>query len=417
MVFDSTNLNKSTFKRYINKKGEGLKLLKKRTLSGKYLPNPFLKSYRFHQDSIFNILPHPAIKNLVFTGSVDGEICLWMLNREKCVFNLKAHEKPMRGVSINYNGKFLISCSDDNNLKLWRTMENTKIPIKVQKSDISMSKVEFNPTISYFLTAGKSILVWDFERFVPIQKIFQKEVSLSCIKFNPVEYNILISSASDRSVMLHDLRLHSPVKKFFMEMRSNDIIWSKANPWEFTIANEDSNLYKFDIRKINHVKKTYKGHVMPVQSIDQEKTGKLIISGSLDRTIRVHNSNTNFNANIFSSSRMSRILCVSFSSDGNLILSGSEDGNLRLWKKPEKIKNSKIYQKNKIVRDTKISLSDFNRFTEKCFLPKLVMNIHNFKLKLNQKNLVKKSRLGEIIIPCSISFRDRPKKPNIDLEI
>jgi len=137
----------------------------------------------------------------------------------------------------------------------------------------------------------------------------------------------------------------------------------------------------------------------------------------LDRTIRVHNSNTNFNANIFSSSRMSRILCVSFSSDGNLILSGSEDGNLRLWKKPEKIKNSKIYQKNKIVRDTKISLSDFNRFTEKCFLPKLVMNIHNFKLKLNQKNLVKKSRLGEIIIPCSISFRDRPKKPNIDLEI
>jgi len=63
--------------------------------------NPFLKSLRFHQDSILNIALHPIVKNIVFTGSADGEICSWLLNREKCLFNLNAHEKAVRGLSID----------------------------------------------------------------------------------------------------------------------------------------------------------------------------------------------------------------------------------------------------------------------------------------------------------------------------
>jgi len=410
------DLYNSVNKDYFKDKKKTTINTRKRIFVRKYFFNPFLKSYRFHQDSILNILPHPVIKNLVFTGSGDGEICLWMLNREKCLYNLKAHEKSMRGLSINCNGKFLISCSDDSYLKLWKIMENKKTPVKVYKSEVSISKIEFNPTASYFLTAGKSILVWDFERFIPIQQIFKREVSLSCIKFNPIEHNILISSGSDRSVMLHDLRLQSPVKKFFMEMRSNDVVWSKTNPWEFTLANEDTNLYKFDLRKINHIKKIFKGHVMPVQSLDQEINGEIIISGSLDRTVRIHKSNSDFNSEVFSSSRMSRVLCVSFSLDGNLILSGSEDGNLRLWKKPEKMENIKTYLKKKnIIKKTPVHT--FPRLTEKYFLPKLIMNIRNLKMKLNQRNHVKRARVGENVLPGTISFRDKAKKPLINLEI
>jgi len=373
--------------------------------------NPFLKSLRFHQDGILNIVPHSIVKNMVFTGSADGEICLWLLNKDKCFFNFKAHDKSVRGLSINFNGKFLLSCSDDTTVKLWKVSENKKDPLKIYKSRVNYNSIKFNPVTSYFITAGDSITLWDFENFIPIQQIFQNGVSVSCAKFNPIEHNIILSSASDRSVMLHDLRLHSPVKKFFMDMRTNDIVWFKTNPWEFTLANEDGNLYGFDIRKINNIKKIYKGHVMPIQSLDQEEKEGLIISGSLDRTVRIFKRETDFESNVFASSRMSRVLCVSFSSDSNLILSGSEEGNLRVWKRPQK---SEYFQKESGMEKFK---NAFTVFPKKPFLPKLLIHIKKIKMKLKHSTKVKNSRLVQNALPGAISFQNEFKRPLINLQI
>jgi len=376
--------------------------------------NPFLKSLRFHQDSILNISLHPKIKNMVFTGSSDGEICSWSLNKEKCLFNLKAHNKAVRGLSIDFSGRFLLSCSENNNMKLWRILENKKDPIKSYQSEIDIQMVKFNPVSHFFLTTGRSIVLWDLETFTPVQKIYSEDISVSCAKFNPLEHNIILSSASDRSIMVHDLRLHLPIKKIFMDMRSNDIIWSPKNPWEFTVANEDSNLYSFDLRSISNIKKTYKGHVMPIQSLDQEKKDGMIVSGSLDRTIRIHQPKSDFDSVVFSSSRMSRVLCVSFSLDNNFILSGSEEGNLRIWKKPEKILDSKFLKKTKKNR---IATFHLHRFYEKNFLPKLIFNIKKMKMKLNELNQIKKTRQVEKVLPGNISTRAKFKRPNFNLHI
>jgi WD repeat and SOF domain-containing protein 1 len=395
------------------KKNHLKKIFQKKNLEKNYFNNPFLKSFRFHQDSILNITTHPVMKNIVFTGSTDGEICLWGLNRESCIFNLKAHEKSVRGISINYNGKFLLSCSDDNSLKLWKISDHKKKnPINIYRNGTNFNRVIFNPTLSCFLTTGNSIILWDFERFAPIQQIFQKGITVSCAKFNLLEHNIILSTASDRSVKLHDLRLHSPVKFFFMEMCSNDILWSKLNPWEFLVANEDSNLYSFDIRKINNVLKIYKGHVMPVQSLDQEEKDGMIISGSLDRTIRVFRPKSDFKANVFSSSRMTRVLCVSFSLDRSVILSGSEDGNMRVWKKPFLKENSNYDLKKKSSLFPK-----FSRFTEKFFLPKLIKNILKIKMKINYTNQGKKARRIENLLPGTISLKEKLKRPGIKIHI
>ena len=353
------------------------------------------------------------MKNIIFSGSADGEICSWLLTREKCLFNLKAHRKCIRGLSINYNGKFLLSCSDDSSLKLWKILENKEKPEKNYDSDFGFTSTMFNPVTSYFLTTGTSIIIWDLERFIPVQKIFQKELTISCAKFNPIEFNILLSSSSNRSLMLHDLRLHSPVTNFAMEMRTNDIVWSKANPWEFVIANEDSNLYTFDIRKINHVKKVFKGHVMPVQSIDLDKESDLLVSGSLDRTIRIYSLKFNFESEVYSSSRMSRVLCVGFSSDYNIIFSGSEDGNLRLWKRPDEMENFYGYNDaNKKKSNKKNYKSNiFSKCSNRFFLPKLVKSMRRIKTRLDLSKQSKKTRVFENILPGSASTKNNFKIP------
>jgi WD repeat and SOF domain-containing protein 1 len=405
---------KKALKKFINKKNKFSSTCLQKTRVRAYFLNPFIKSLRFHQDSILKILPHPKAKNVVFSGSADGEICSWLLNREKCLFNMKAHKKCVRGLSINYTGQFLLSCSDDNTLKLWKVLENRENPERTYESEGGFNSVNFNPMTSHFLTTGKSVIIWDFGRFIPIQKIFQKEVTISCAKFNPLEFNVILSSSSNRSITLHDLRLHSPVKNFSLEMRTNDIIWSKINPWEFTVANEDSNLYTFDIRKINQTKKIFKGHVMPVQSLDQDGSSDLLVSGSLDRTIRIYKSNSD--SEVFSSSRMSRVLCVSFSSDFNVILSGSEDGNLRLWKRPQNKLILCSFQSKKKENMTGINSRAklFSKNGNKVFLPKIIRNIAKIKAKLKISSQIKRARLSQNIIPGTIYNQGNFKKPTLN---
>lgn len=108
---------------------------------------------------------------------------------------------------------------------------------------------------------------------------------------------------------------------------------------------------------------------------------------------------------------MSRVLCVSFSIEGNYILSGSEDGNLRIWKKPDSLLDSKFHEK---AKKKKISS---HRFHEKNFLPKLVFNIKKIKMKLNDLNRLKKFRFMENTIPGNISTKTGFKRPIIDLQI
>jgi WD repeat and SOF domain-containing protein 1 len=43
------------------------------------------------------------------------------------------------------------------------------------------------------------------------------------VKFNPVETDIFTSCATDRSIVLYDLRMGSPLKKLVLDMRTNAV--------------------------------------------------------------------------------------------------------------------------------------------------------------------------------------------------
>lgn len=59
------------------------------------------------------------------------------------------------------------------------------------------------------------------------------------------------TAGSDRSVALYDLRHSSPLRKVVMQTRSNAMCWNPMEPLNFVVANEDCNLYSFDMRKLD----------------------------------------------------------------------------------------------------------------------------------------------------------------------
>ncbi len=65
------------------------------------------------------------------------------------------------------------------------------------------------------------------------------------------ESDLLATTGSDRSVALYDLRSGGAIRKVVMQTRCNAVAWNPMEAFNFVAANEDCNLYTYDMRKLN----------------------------------------------------------------------------------------------------------------------------------------------------------------------
>merc|ERR1712226_337486 len=117
-----------------------------------------------------------------------------------------------------------------------------------------------------------------------------------------------------------------------MGMRSNGVRWNPMQPMNFTVANEDCNLYTFDMRKLTKAIGWHWDHVLPVLDLCYSSTGQEFVSASYDQTVRLWSVDASRSRDVYHAKRMQRVLCCAFSPDCRFVLSGSEDTNVRVWK-------------------------------------------------------------------------------------
>ena len=76
----------------------------------------------------------------------------------------------------------------------------------------------------------------------------------------------------------------------------------------------------------------HKDHVSAILDIDFAPTGREFVSASFDKTIRIFPINNGRSREIYHTKRMQQVNSIIYSMDNRLILSGSEDTNIRIWK-------------------------------------------------------------------------------------
>jgi len=378
---------------------------KKINQSNKDLPNhpkkieretgsKFFKRLSGHKDSIMSINIHPIISNLFLSGSSDGNIRLWLNNKRKSIYSFQPNSSKILDLSVDYRGKQFLSCSGDGTIGIWN-FSNPK-----KRGKIYLSKSENFKTIKsfpgdfFFATGGKELIMWDQKNFRPIQRLMWGVSSISKIDFNRNEPNLLSSLCCDRSIIIYDLRIKNPIKKIFMEMVSNDISWNPGFLHDFIVANENSNIYTFDLRNIIKPKKIYKDHVMSVNCLEHSSTGDSILTGSSDTTARLFNLKVDKLVNVFYSERMKRILDIKFLLDQNFFLTGSDDNNLRIWKKND----------SKKIKDIKsATITDYSS-SYGSFLPKKLRSLELLKKNLLKKRKNKTSKVEKHFLPGFLKF-------------
>ncbi|KAI9497430.1 WD40-repeat-containing domain protein [Zychaea mexicana] len=291
---------------------------------------PFVGALGGHIDGVYTMAKHPTRLTSMISGSGDGELRVWDLADQNTVWRANAHNGIVQGVCAGSDSRFL-SCSTDKTVKIWDTSASSE-PINTYVGKYAFMSLSHHRKDPLFATAGNTVDVWDESRSEPIHEFEWGADSYQSVKFNQVETNILASTGTDRTIVLYDLRTSQPISKVVMAMRTNAIAWNPIEAYTFAAANEDHNTYLFDMRNMESAHNVFKDHVSAVMDVDFAPTGQEIVTGSYDRTLRIYNTTQGHSRDVYHTKRMQRIFSVQFSMDSKFVLSGSDDGNIRLWK-------------------------------------------------------------------------------------
>lgn len=371
---------------------------------------PFIGQLGYgHRDGVYVIAKNYNNLNKLATGSGDGVIKYWNMSTREEYVSFKGHYGMVTGLCVTpqiktlKNQNFMLSCGDDKTIKLWSInnddFSNIKSDeelitstngsgalIKTFYGDHAFQGIDHHRSNSTFVTGGAQIQLWDSQRSKPLSNLSWGADNITSVKFNQNELDIFASGGSDNSIVLYDIRTNSPTQKIVQTMRTNAICWNPMEAFNFVIANEDHNAYYYDMRNMSRALNVFKDHVSAVMDVDFSPTGDEIVTGSYDKTIRIYKINQGHSREIYHTKRMQHVFQVKYSMDSKYIVSGSDDGNVRLWRSQawerSNVKTTK--ERTKLEYDAKLKerykfMPEIRRISRHRHVPKVIKKAQEIK--------------------------------------
>ena len=396
----------------------------------KMFAKPFLAAFDAHADSVYALSTVPQSLTHIISADGSGEIKMFHLSTRRCTFTRKAHNGIIKAVATQHNGEHVVSCGHDQKIMLWRLQQQRSLPADDDDADehdgaigepfdggLTLKAVNTYSGSSSFQCithhynddlfasgSGDRVDLWSANRSTPLHSFSWSTDNINAVRFSPSEHDLLLSAAADRSIILYDTRLRTPVRKVVMLMQTNEICWNPQAPYVFSTANDDHNAYSFDTRKLDHAMMIHADHLGAVMSVDYAPTGTELVTGSYDRTIRIFptDSSGGHSREVYHGRRMQRVFSVRYSLDSHYILSGSDDTNVRLWKAnaSQKIGTMTHRERNAInYRNTLIEryehVPELRRIHRHRHIPKAILSGKNLKAIMTTSATTKEKRRRE----------------------
>ena len=318
------------------------------TTKGKH--KSVLKGYTPHIRSI----EYSPDGTVIASAGSDGKIRLWNAASRKQEKTFIGHSESVSDISFSPDGEILVSGGGDNILCLWNV--NTGKLIKaIEGHTDKVTSVSFNGQI-LASASGDEIWIWDAAIGEHVRTFIGHSGIVSDILFSP-DGKILASGsrsktayAADNSVLLWDVKTGQQLARMDGHPQGiTDLSFSPdgkilagasrmaiRRPYIYlwnTTTRELKGL-PIDQRIFNLYPDGKKSHTDPkCLCVDFSPNGKLLVSGHSDNTVRVWDLATDQQIAIF----VGHIYApgsIRFSPDGKTFASGSSDGTILLWDIP-----------------------------------------------------------------------------------
>lgn len=325
------------------------------------LSKPFVTALSYHKEGIHVLARHPKMP-LFASASFDNQVILWDMKHKGIIERFEC-PKPVRGLGIDGVGN--VYAGQGGSVNVLGNSQTYRCRSEVTALDVA-------GTLN--VGTSKGIEVFDVERSIPREQGSSRYPL--CISSSPVLANI-IGIGEQGGLSLFDARVGKMIHSVEMRSKVNDISFNPMSGHMFVSANEDCGIYLHDMRYLDEPSGVYRGHGNAVVSVEFDPLGAEIASGSFDKTIRIFEVDERKSRDTYYNRRMQNVLGVKYSHDSQFIVSGSDDGSIRVWKShaskklgPQSRKEKDALKYSEALREKYRDVGEISRISRHRFLPK-----------------------------------------------
>jgi len=238
------------------------------------------------------------------------------------------HKGAVWQARLSNDASRAVTASADFSAKIWDTFTGECLET-LQHNHIVRS-VTFNPTTGYVATGGqeKKLRIYDLHKpDTPFEVGPQTHTgTIKSIVWS--EPNIVLSASDDKKLRWWDLRSRELVSSFDV----GDLVGSCELSPEGNVvsATAGKNVYFFDANSRRLIKSITTPHEVSAVALHQQ-TRRFVTGGSGDTWVHIYDYDTEQELEVYKGHH-GPVWSVSFSPDGKLYATGSEDGTIKLWK-------------------------------------------------------------------------------------
>ncbi|MCK4392924.1 WD40 repeat domain-containing protein [Candidatus Bipolaricaulota bacterium] len=292
------------------------------------LSDKSIATFISHKISVTSVEFSP-IDALLASGSWDGTIELWSLEKMELVCTFPGHSKTVNSIAFSPSGKLLASGSNDGTVKLWDVDKHELLQTLSGAKTWIINSVVWSPdglVLACGCRDGDAVLTWQKGNGDALE-LLDEGFRGSIVSFN-FDGSLLAATSNTAGTSFWSMTNHKIVKQIPKAAGRASAL--RPDGAVLATGGSISNAKKIELWNVTSAekRKIIKGHRNTITCLAFDLSGQVIASGSKDWTVRLWASKT---MRTTLSGHTGTVNAVKFSPDGRLLASCSSDRKIKIW--------------------------------------------------------------------------------------
>ena len=224
-----------------------------------------------------------------------GHVCIWNYETSTLVNSFEATELPVRTVKFIPRKQWLVCGADDMTIRVYNYNTMEKV-VQFEAHQDYIRHVAVHPTLPLVISCSDdmTIKLWDWDKDWMCTQLFEGHGHyVMHVAFNPKDTNTVAAAGLDRTVKVWSLG--SPVPNFTLEGHErgvNCVDYYVGGDKPYLVSGADDSLVKIWDYQTKACIQTLDGHSHNVSCVKFHTELPLILTGSEDGTLKMWHSTT-----------------------------------------------------------------------------------------------------------------------------